>query len=51
MLCSTLRCEQVLLCNTRCAMPLSADELILEGKAEPGDTVSLLWREELRYPF
>ena len=30
---------------------LSACELILEGKAKPGDTVSLLWREELNHPF
>ena len=29
----------------------SARELILEGKAEPGDTVGLLWRDELRHPF
>ena len=44
---STLRCVQVLL---RCTMP-SARELILEGKAEPGDTVDLLWRNELQNPF
>ncbi len=30
---------------------LSACELILEGKAKPGDTVGLLWREELNHPF
>ena len=29
---------------------LSACELILEGKAKPGDTVDLLWREELDHP-
>ena len=29
----------------------SACELILEGKAKPGDTVDLLWREELNHPF
>ena len=44
---STLRCVQVLL---RCTMP-PARELILEGKAEPGDTVQLLWREKLNDPF
>ena len=32
-------------------MSSSARELILEGKAEPGDTVSLLWRDELDHPF
>ena len=30
---------------------LPACELILEGKAKPGDTVGLLWREELNHPF
>ena len=44
---STLRCVQVLL---RCTVP-PARELILEGKAEPGDTVQLLWREKLNDPF
>ena len=44
---STLRCVQVLL---RCTMP-PARKLILEGKAEPGDTVQLLWREKLNDPF
>ena len=44
---STLRCVQVLL---RCTMH-SAREMILEGKAEPGDTVGLLWRDELRHPL
>ena len=44
---STLRCVQVLL---RCTVP-PARELILEGKAEPGDTVQLLWREKLGDPF
>ncbi len=44
---STLRCVQVLL---RCTMP-SAREMILEGKAEPGDTVDLLWRDKLDDPF
>ena len=29
----------------------SACELILEGKAKPGDTVDLLWRDELHHPF
>ena len=28
----------------------SAYELILEGKAEPGDTIDLLWRDELHHP-
>ena len=32
-------------------MSSSAHELILEGKAEPGDTVDLLWRNELQNPF
>ena len=29
----------------------SAREMIVEGKAEPGDTVQLLWREKLDDPF
>ena len=32
-------------------MSSSAHELILEGKAEPGDELRLLWRDELRHPF
>ena len=32
-------------------MPFSAGELILEGKAKPGDSVDLLWRDELQHPF
>ena len=44
---STLRCVQVLL---RCTVP-PAREMILGGKAEPGDTVQLLWREKLNDPF
>ena len=44
---STLRCVQVLL---RCTVP-PARELILGGKAEPGDTVELLWRDKLDHPF
>ena len=29
----------------------SAREMIVEGKAEPGDTVDLLWRDKLGDPF
>ena len=30
---------------------MSAREMVLEGKAEPGDVVQLLWREKLTNPF
>ena len=30
---------------------MSAREMVLEGKAEPGDVVQLLWREKLDDPF
>ena len=52
MLRSTLRCEQVLLCNT--PRKMCTVDLITGQGPEPatvGVKVHLLWREKLEYPF